>query len=93
MIEVAFPAWQNAYMVSVLEGVSVTAQADGYEVVIGSPIHGDQGDLDLQRLSAAERAGAILIAIDASLPSIKSIVDAGFPIVVIDRSAWATPTA
>jgi LacI family transcriptional regulator len=84
MIEVAFPAWQNAYMVGVLEGVNAAAQADGYEIVIGPPVHDDRVDLDLQRLRAAERAGAILITVDASSPSIKSIVDEGFPIVVVD---------
>ncbi len=35
LIEVAFPAWQNAYMVTVLDGVNAAARADGYEVVIG----------------------------------------------------------
>ena len=84
LIEVAFPAWQNAYMVSVLEGVNAAAQADGYEVVIGPPVRNDEVDLDFQRLRAADRAGAILITVDASLASIKTIVDRGFPIVVVD---------
>lgn len=84
LIEVAFPAWQNAYMVSVLEGVAAAAQADGYEIVIGPPVHNDQVDLDLDRLRAAERAGAILITVDASLPPIKALVNDGFPVVVVD---------
>jgi LacI family transcriptional regulator len=84
MIEVAFPAWQNPYMVTVLDGVNAAAQADGYEIVIGPAVHGDQVELDLQRLRGAGRAGAILITVDASLPSIKSIVDEGFPLVVVD---------
>lgn len=84
LIEVAFPVWQNAYMVSVLEGVNTAAQADGYEVVIGPPVRDEQVDLDLRRLRASERAGAILITVDASLTSIKKIVDEGFPIVVVD---------
>jgi LacI family transcriptional regulator len=84
MIEVAFPAWQNAYMVGVLDGINSAAQADGYEVVIGPPVRDDRVDLDLQRLRAAERAGASLITVDASQTSIKRIVDAGFPIVVVD---------
>lgn len=83
-IEVVFPIWQNAYTVSVLEGVNAAAQADGYELVIGPSVRDDQVDLNLQRLRAAERAGAILITVDASLSSIKTIVDEGFPIVVID---------
>jgi LacI family transcriptional regulator len=82
LIEVAFPAWQIAYMTTVLEGVHAAAQADGYEIVIGPPVRG--GKIDLLRLRAADRAGAILITIDASLPSIKRIVDYGFPLVVID---------
>ena len=84
LIEVAFPVWQNGYMISVLEGVNAAARADGYEIVIGPPVHDDQVDLDLQRLRASERAGAILITVDASLTSIKTIVDEGFPIVVVD---------
>jgi LacI family transcriptional regulator len=84
LIEVAIPAWQNAYMASVLEGVNAAAQADGYEIVIGPPVRNDEIDLDLQRLRASDRAGAILITVDASQPSIKHVVDAGFPIVVVD---------
>ncbi len=83
-IEVALPGWQDAYMTTVLHGVNAAAQADGYEIVIGPPMHGDRVDLDLQRLRAADRAGAILITVDASLPSIRRTVDAGFPLVVID---------
>lgn len=84
LIEVAFPAWQNAYMVTVLEGVNVAAQSVGYEVVIGPPVRDGRVDLDLRRLRAADRGGAILITVDASLPSIQAIVDDGFPLVVID---------
>jgi LacI family transcriptional regulator len=71
-------------MVSVLEGVDAAAQSDGYEIVIGPPVHNDRVDLDLGRLRTAERVGIILITVDASLPSIKSIVDKGYPLVVID---------
>ena len=71
-------------MVSVLEGVNAAAQAAGYEIVIGRPVHHDQVDLDLPRLRAADRVGAILLTVDASQPSIKQVVDKGFPIVVID---------
>ncbi|HET9648660.1 MAG TPA: substrate-binding domain-containing protein [Microlunatus sp.] len=84
MIEVAFPTWQNVYMVSVLEGISAAARADGYEIVIGPPVRDDQVDLDLTRLRVAERAGAILITVDASQPSIRAAVEEGFPIAVID---------
>lgn len=84
LIEVAFPMWQNAYTVSVLEGVNAAAQADGFEVVIGPPVRDGQVDLDPRRLHAAERAGAILITVDASLAPIRALVDEGFPIVVID---------
>ena len=84
LIEVAFPAWQNAYMVTVLDGVNAAARADGYELVIGPEVRDDQIDLDFQRLRAAERAGAILITVDASFASIKAVVDEGFPLVVID---------
>ncbi|BAK33715.1 LacI family transcriptional regulator [Microlunatus phosphovorus NM-1] len=84
LIEVAVPAWQNAYMVSVIDGINTAAQADGYELVIGPQLHGDDVDLDLQRLRATNRAGAILITVDASQPSIKNVVEAGFPLVVVD---------
>lgn len=84
LIEVVFPAWQNAYMVTVLDGVNAAARADGYEIVIGPGVRDDEVDLDLQRLRAAERAGVILIAVDATLTSIKRIVDQDFPLVVID---------
>jgi LacI family transcriptional regulator len=84
LIEVAFPGWANAYAIGVLEGVHAAAQADGYEVVIGPLVHNDEVALDLQRLLAADRAGAILITVDASQESIKTLVDHGFPIVVVD---------
>ena len=83
LIEVAFPGWRNAYAISVVEGVNAAARADGYEVVIGPTVRNDAVDLDLHRL-AAERAGAILITVDASTESIRTVVDHGFPVVVID---------
>ena len=84
LIEVAVPAWQNAYMVSVIDGINAAAQADGFELVIGPPIHDGNVDLDLQRLRATNRAGAVLITVDATQASIKEIVEAGFPLVVVD---------
>lgn len=84
LIEVAFPAWQNPYMVTVLDGVNAAAQADGYEIVIGPPVHNNVIDLDFGRLKTKDRAGVILITVDASLASIKAVVDKGFPLVVID---------
>ena len=84
LIEVAVPAWQNAYMVSVIDGINTAAQADGYELVIGPRLDGADVDLDLQRLRATNRAGAILITVDATQPSIKNVVEAGFPLVVVD---------
>src|SRR6478609_8563777 len=83
VVEVAFPTWQNAYMVTVLDGITAAARAEGFEVTIGPPVQDDQVELDLNRLRTSGRVGAILITVDASLEPIKVLVEGGFPVVVV----------
>ncbi len=84
VVEVAFPTWQNAYMVTVLDGITAAARAEGFEVSIGPPVQDDQVELDLNRLRTSGRVGTILITVDASLEPIKVLVEDGFPVVVVD---------
>ncbi|GAA3613830.1 LacI family DNA-binding transcriptional regulator [Microlunatus ginsengisoli] len=83
-IEVAFPEWQNAYEVAVLDGLTSAAEAEGYEVVIGPRVRGEQIDFDPQALRRSGRAGAIFVTVDASRDPIKALSDTGFPVVVVD---------
>lgn len=83
-IEVVFPELQNAYIIGVLEGITSSAAAEGFEVVIGRVLSPDSSLINPQGLLRSERAGAILITADASSASLKALDDAGFPIVVVD---------
>lgn len=85
-IEVFFADWHSTYVMSILEGISEATASAGYEVVIRTGHSHDEysPDLDLSRLRASGRSGAILITVDTSQPKIKTAVEAGFPIVAID---------
>jgi LacI family transcriptional regulator len=81
-IEVVVPELQNPYIIAVLEGITSSAAADGFEVVIGA-IPSSSG-VNPQALLRSERAGAIFITADASSAPVKTLDDAGFPVVVVD---------
>ena len=83
-IEVVFPQLQNAYIIGVLEGITSSAAAEGFEVVIGRVLSPGSSLINPQGLLRSERAGAILITADASHTSLKALDDAGFPVVVVD---------
>lgn len=84
LIEVSFPEWQNAYESAVLDGLSASAEAEGYEIVIGPRAHDNRVDIDPEGLRRSGRVGAIFVTVDASDPPIKALSDAGFPVVVVD---------
>jgi LacI family transcriptional regulator len=81
-IEVVVPELQNPYIIAVLEGITSSAAAEGFEVVIGA-IPSSSG-INPQALLRSERAGAIFITADASGASLKALDEAGFPVVVVD---------
>ena len=83
-IEVVFPCLQNAYIIGVLEGITSSAAAEGFEVVIGRLLSPDSSLTNPEVLLRSERAGAILITADASSASLQALDDAGFPVVVVD---------
>lgn len=84
LIEVTFPEWRSPYMVTVLDGITTEARAQGLQVVVGQWMQEDQFDLDPQALRRSGRVGAIFITVDVSLDPLKSLVDDGFPVVVVD---------
>jgi LacI family transcriptional regulator len=81
-IEVVVPELQNPYIIAVLEGITSSAAAEGFEVVIGR-IPTSSG-LNPEALLRSDRAGAIFITADASSASLRALDEAGFPVVVVD---------
>jgi LacI family transcriptional regulator len=83
-IEVVVPELENPYIITVLDGITSSAPADGFEVVIGRILRPGSRQVDAQALLKSEHSGAILITADASSASLKALDDAGFPVVVVD---------
>jgi LacI family transcriptional regulator len=83
-IEVVVPELQNPYIIGVLAGVTSSAAAEGFEVVIGRLLSSDASVDNPQALLRSEHAGAIFVTADASSPSLKALDEAGFPVVVVD---------
>jgi len=83
-IEVGVRSLQYAYTITVLDGITASAAANGFEVVLGRILSSDSGMINAQALLRSEHAGAIFITADASSPSLKELDEAGFPVVVID---------
>ena len=80
-IKVVVPELQNAYIITVLDGIISSAPVDGFEMVIGS----SEGEVvNPQALLRSDLAGAIFITADASSASLKVLDHAGFPVVVVD---------
>jgi LacI family transcriptional regulator len=83
-IELVVPELRNPYIITVLEGITSSARAEGFEVVIGRILSSDSSVINPQALLRSEHVGAILITADAASPSLKALDDAGFPVVVVD---------
>jgi LacI family transcriptional regulator len=83
-IEVVVRKLQTPYIITVLDGITSSAPAEGFEVVIGRILSPDGRQVDAQTLLRSQHAGAIFITADASSASLKSLDDAGFPVVVVD---------
>jgi LacI family transcriptional regulator len=81
-IEVVVPELQSPYIMAVLEGITSSAAADGFEVVIGAIPSSSM--INPQALLQSDHVGAIFITADASNASLKALDDAGFPVVVVD---------
>lgn len=77
-IEVVVPELQSPYIIAVLEGITSSAAAEGFEVVIGA------SGLNPQVLLQSDHAGAIFITADASSSAVKALDEGGFPVVVVD---------
>jgi LacI family transcriptional regulator len=83
-IEVVVTELQNAYIITVLDGIISSAPVDGFEVVIGRILSSEGEVVNPQALLRSDLAGAIFITADASSASLKALDDAGFPVVVVD---------
>ena len=84
-IEVGLYRPQGPYSMAVLDGITSSAQAEGFEIVISRALGGDTSPrVDPSALLGSERAGAIFLTIDASGPEFQELDDAGFPVVVVD---------
>jgi LacI family transcriptional regulator len=81
-IEVVVPELQSPYIMAVLEGVTSSAAAEGFEVVIG-PIP-SSSMLNPRNLLQSDHVGAIFVTADTSCSAIKALDEGGFPVVVID---------
>ena len=84
LIEVLFSAAQNAYNMTVLEGIASAAQADGFEIVLGYRLGSDRFDFDPQHLLNSGRAGAILLTMNPPQEHLDTLREAAFPLVVVD---------
>ena len=84
-IEVGLYRPQGAYSMAVLDGITSSAQTEGFEVVISRGLGGDRTTrVDASALLASDRAGAIFLTMDASGPEFQKLADADFPVVVVD---------
>ena len=82
-IEVRLGGPQNAYAMAVLDGITSSAQSEGFEIVY-SRGPSDASTADAAALLASHRIGAIFLTIDASGPEFQKLWEAGFPVVVVD---------
>jgi LacI family transcriptional regulator len=81
-IEVVVPELQSPYIMAVLEGVTSSAPAEGFEVVVG-PIP-SSSTINPRSLLQSDHVGAIFVTADASSSAIKALDEGGFPVVVVD---------
>ena len=83
-IEVVLGGPQLAYAMAVLDGITLSARLEGFEIVYSRGPAGKPALVDASSLLASHRAGAIFITMDTSGTEFKKLWDAGFPIVVVD---------
>lgn len=83
-IEVDFPSLENPYVVSVLDGIIDAARAEHLDVTIGAQVHDTAAAVEPQALRRSGRIGAIFVTVDATAPPVASLIQDGFPTVVID---------
>jgi LacI family transcriptional regulator len=81
-IEVVVPALESPYMMAVLEGVTSSAAAEGFEVVIGSIPSSSM--INPGALLQSDHVGAIFVTVDASSSAVRALDQGGFPVVVVD---------
>jgi LacI family transcriptional regulator len=82
-IKVVVPELRNAYVIGVLDGITLSAAAEGFEVAIDRVLSPDSA-VKPQALLGSKHAGVILVTADFSDASLKALDDAGFPVVVVD---------
>ena len=83
-IEVVFPELQNAYIIGVLEGITSSAAAEGFEVVIGRVLSPDSTLINPQALLRSERVAPSSSPQMPPARRSRRLDDAGFPVVVVD---------
>lgn len=83
-IEVVLGGPQTAYTMAVLDGVTSSAQLEGFDIVYARQPRGESKTVDAAALLASQRAGAIFLTVDASGPEFKKLCEADFPVVVVD---------
>ena len=83
-IEVRLGGPQNAYAMAVLDGITSSAQLEGFEIVYSRGPRGVSTAVDAVALLASQRTGAIFLTVDASGPEFEKLWEAGFPLVVVD---------
>ncbi len=79
---VVVPELQSPYVIAVLNGITSSAAAEGFEVVIGGIPTSSR--FNPQALLRSDHAGAIFITADASSSAVRSLDEGGFPVVVVD---------
>jgi LacI family transcriptional regulator len=83
-IEVMLGGPQNAYAMAVLDGITVSAQLEGFEIVYSRGSGGELTEADAAVLLDSERAGIICLTMDASGPGFRKLCEADFPVAVVD---------
>jgi LacI family transcriptional regulator len=83
-IEVVLGGPQNAYVMAVLDGITSSAQLEGFEIVYSGGSSGESTGIDAAALLASRRVGAIFLTMDASGPEFRKLCEADFPVVVVD---------
>jgi LacI family transcriptional regulator len=83
-VEVDFPSLENPYVVSVLDGVMDAARSEYLDVAIGPQVRDNTAAFEPQTLRKSGRIGAIFITVDAATAPVATLIQDGFPVVVVD---------